>query len=86
MTSVTCIINVFSPSLEVSGSNTIHKQVRDCLNGYTGCTVLGAGRSCVDFSASDIEVRFQSKAKGIRIIEALRATFYKRCEIDIDWL
>ena len=84
MTSATCIINIFGPRLDLN-SHTIQMEIRDFLAMRKGCKVVGFGRSCRDFSYSDIEVRFRSEVLGNRTIDDLRAAFSERCEIDIDW-
>ena len=83
MNAVTCIVGIFNNSSDVN-SFTLRQEVEEFLVARKG-KLLGAGRSCMVDSYSDIEVKFRSEKTGERVVGELMAAFLGRCEISVEW-
>ena len=60
----------------------VRDAIRKFLDGHEGCRVTGCGRSCIDPTFTDIEIRVKSRHIAARVIAAARSTYASSCEID----
>ena len=56
--------------------------IRKFLDGHDGCRVTSCGRSCIDPTFTDIEIRVKSRRIANRVVAAVRSTYAGSCEID----
>jgi hypothetical protein len=48
--------------------------------------VTGCGRSCIDPTFTDIEIRVKSRQIADRVVAAVRSTYASICEIDAEMI
>jgi hypothetical protein len=64
----------------------IRGAIRKFLDNHDGCRVTGCGRSCIDPTFTDIEIRVKSRQIANRVISGVRSTYAGSCEIDGDMI
>ncbi len=84
MSMALCVINIFKIKGGVS-TFVLRRDIEEFLIKRKG-EIQGSGRSCMDFSYSDIEVKFRSENTAHRAIKELEDAFSEVCEIDVEWL
>jgi hypothetical protein len=79
---MTRIYNLTIYSKRRSDAYQLRADIRTFLGTAGNCEVLGGGISCLDPSATDLDVRFRSKKLAWSLLAALRAAYAERGEID----
>ncbi len=64
----------------------IRDAIRKFLESHNGCRVTGCGRSCIDPTFTDIEIRVKSRQIANRVVAAVRDTYASSCEIDSEMI
>jgi hypothetical protein len=78
------ICNISLRVREPSKAYRIRDAVRKFLDGHAGCEVTSCGRSCIDPTFTDIEIRVKSRRTASRVVAAVRSTFASSCEVDYE--
>lgn len=85
MTSIVCILNVFSPDVTVALTN-LRIEINDFLAERKQCSILGSGFSCTESGYFDVEIGFDSEKSAALIVRELKSSFANRCDLDLDWI
>jgi hypothetical protein len=64
----------------------IRAAIRKFLDGHNGCRVTSCGRSCIDPTFTDVEIRVKSRRIANRVVAAVRSTYASSCEIDCEMI
>jgi hypothetical protein len=64
----------------------IRDAIRDFVDGHDDCRVTSCGRSCIDPTFTDIEIRAKSRGIADRVVVAVRSTYASSCEIDAEMI
>ena len=69
---------------EPSEAYRIRDAIREFLAGQDDCEVTSCGRSCIDPTVTDIEIRVKSRRIANRVVVAVRSAYARSCEIDAE--
>ena len=64
----------------------IRDAIRKFVEAHDGCRVTGCGRSCIDPTFTDIEIRAKSRGIANRVVAAVRSIYASSCEIDCEMI
>lgn len=71
---------------EPSEAYRVRDAIRKFLDDHDGCRVTGCGRSCIDPTFTDIEIRVKSRRIANRVVAAVRRTYASSCEIEAEMI
>jgi len=64
----------------------VRDAIRKFLDDHDGCRVTGCGRSCIDPTFTDIEIRVKSRRIANRVVAAMRSTYASSCQVDSEMI
>ena len=64
----------------------IRDAIRDFVDGHDDCRVTSCGRSCIDPTLTNVEIRAKSRGIANRVVAAVRSTYASSCEIDCEMI
>jgi hypothetical protein len=67
---------------KLSEAYRVRDAIRKFVDSYNGCRVTSCGRSCIDPTFTDVEIRVKSRRIANRVVAAVRSTYAGSCEID----
>jgi hypothetical protein len=76
-------------SLRVRNPSEVYRirdAIREFVDGHDDCRVTGCGRSCIDSTFTDIEIRAKSRGIANRVVAAVRSTYASSCDIDAEMI
>ena len=76
------ICNLILRVRQPSEAYCVRDAIRRFVDGHNSCRVTGCGRSCIDPTFTEIEIRVKSRRIANRVVAAVRSTYAGSCEID----
>jgi hypothetical protein len=80
------ICNLILRVRQPSDAYRVRDAIRKFVDGHNGCGVTGCGRSCIDPTFTDIEIRVKSRRIANRVVAAVRSAYAGSCEIDSEMI
>jgi hypothetical protein len=80
------ICNLSLRARNPSEAYRIRDAIRDLVDGHDDCRVTGCGRSCIDPTLTDIEIRAKSRGVANRVVAAVRSIYASSCDIDAEMI
>jgi len=80
------ICNLILRVRQPSEAYRVRDAIRKFVDSHNGCRVMSCGRSCIDPTFTDIEIRVKSRQIAKSVVAALRRAYANSCEIDVEMI